>query len=160
MENINTQVEESKKMLEVAKQLHASDSPNKVYSTIDSVGSIQAYVFGPQGIVSATPCYDDQEAGKFGTRLAYPQTEKILQYYSQQTGVSADSVSLVDDNFIDFSLNLFSMEDNGWELTHASWDHSYSGSYGILYDSMQEAIESMYSDDVFCQLSETNSKQK
>lgn len=159
MEDLNKKwVDESKEMLELANKTYSDNSKNKVYPTIDSVGSIQAYVFGEQGIVSVTPCYDDQVAGKFATRLAYPEIEKILQFYSQKTGINVSDISMVDDNFIAFALELFAMEDQGWELTHASWNHSYSGYSNILYDTMQEAINSMYTDDVFCQQPERKSK--
>ena len=152
MENLYSKwVEESKKMLEIAQQTYSNKSQNKVYASVDSVGAIQAYVFGTQGIVSVTPCHDDQEAGKYATRLSYPEIEKILQFYSQQTGISVSDISIVDDKFVEFALNLFAMKDNGWESTHASWDNSYSRYSGLLYDTMQEAINSMYTDDVFCQ---------
>ena len=159
MDDLNSRrVEESKKMLEMARQMHGEKSKNRVFPSIDSVGAIQAYVFGEQGIVSVTPCYDGQEAGKFATRLVYPETDKILRVYSQQSGIGVDDISMTDDRFIEFALKLFAMEDSGWEITKASWRHSYSGYSGILYDSMQEAIDSMYTDDVFCQKPETKSK--
>lgn len=156
----NKWVEESKRMLQNAEQRYANISPNKVYSTIDGGGSIQAYVFGKQGIVSVVPCYDDQVPGKFATRLAYPEIDKILEFYSKQTGINIDDISMVDDKFVEFALKLFAMENNGWEFTHASWDNSYSGYSDILYDSKQEVIDSMYTDDVFCQLPNRKLKSK
>ena len=143
-------IEESKKKLEIARQLYADKSQNRVFPQVDNVGAIKALVFGEQGIVIVEPCYDDQEP-KFAMRLAYPQSDKILQYYSQQTGVDISSISITDDAFVDFALKLFSMKDAGWELTHAAWNHSYSRDSGILYDTMQDAINSIYTDDVFCQ---------
>ena len=147
-------------MLENAKQLYADKSQNKVFPQVDNVGAIKVLVFGEQGIVSVEPCYDYQES-KFATRLAYPQLDKILQYYSQQTGVDISSISTTDDAFVTFALKLFSMKEAGWELTHAPWDHSYSRYSGILYDTMQDAINSVYTDDVFCQQPEKrNAKER
>lgn len=142
-------IEKSKKMLEVAKQRYSKDSKNKVFPMVDGVGAIQAYVFGEEGIVSVVPCYDDQEP-KFATRLVYPEYEKIVQAYSNQTGIDASEVSITDDKFIAYALELFAMKDSGWEITKASWDHQYSRYSGILYDTMQDAVNSIYTDDVFC----------
>ena len=144
-------INESKERLEKAKQLYEEKSTNKVYPTIGKTGSINAFVFSDKGIVSVTPCYDEYHAGKFGTGLAYPEEEKIVAAYAQKTGVDASQVQLTDDAFISFTLDLFGKEDNGWEITHANWINSYSGYSDILYDSMQDAVNSIYTDDVYCE---------
>ncbi|MBR2708495.1 MAG: hypothetical protein IKE90_03570 [Bacilli bacterium] len=151
---------ESEQMLEIANQMYSKESPNRVFPTVDNSGGIQAYVFGNEGIVSVVPCYDDKVAGKFATRLSYPQLEKIISSYAEKNGMDVSQVDVMDDNFISYALQLFSMKDNGYEITHAAWDHSYSGYGDMLYDSMQDAINSMYSDDVFFELTKDGQKKK
>lgn len=73
-----------------------------------------------------------------------------MAYYASRKGIDPSEVSTLDDDFIAFTFELFKMEDGGWHLTEAMWSHTYSGNAGILYDSGQEAVDSLYTDDVFC----------
>ena len=150
---------EGLKMLSVAKKSWGIKSKNKVFPTIDEIGTIHAYVFSEKGIVLATPFRDDeQKSKKYITSLAYPDLDRILEYYSLQTGNDIDKISMTDDNFIKFVIKLFSMKDRGSELLEVGWTFATSGMSGKYYGSMQEAINSMYKSDVFCQQPEQEKK--
>ncbi|MBQ7136922.1 MAG: hypothetical protein IJO43_03010 [Bacilli bacterium] len=140
---------ESTEMVRRAEEQFASTSPNKVFTTVDSVGAISAYVFGEDGIVSVEPCHDHQTAGKFALRLMYPEADKIKAVYAQMNNIDVSEVRTNDEHFVGFALHLFGTKDNGWDVTHASWNGTYSGYEGILYDSKQEAVNALWSDDVF-----------
>ena len=79
---------------------NSQQSKNKVHIKIDSVGAIEALVFGEEGIVSVEPCYDDQVAGKFAHRLSYPDEKRLKQLFSEKTGIT--DISFTDDRFIEF----------------------------------------------------------
>lgn len=140
---------ESVESLKKAEEMFSNSSTNKVFATVDSVGSIEAYIFGEDGIVSAVPCYDDVFGGKFALRLSYPEVEKIKAVYAQKQNLDVNEILTNDEDFIKFALELFKLENNGWEITHASWTHTYSRLYGHLYDSKQDAINALWSNDVF-----------
>ena len=127
---------------------NSQQSENKVHVSIDSVGAIKALVFGKEGIVSVEPCYDDQVAGKFAHRLAYPDEKKLKQIFSERTGVK--DISFTDDSFIEFVMKEIEEQNKGAEWNGVMWDNTYSRYKDILYSSMQEAVSAMWSEDVFC----------
>lgn len=145
-------VKQSKEMLKNADELCGVNSNNKVFASVDSVGAIQAYVFGEEGIVSVVPCYDHQYAGKFATKLIYPQLEEILNAYAQENGLDTSQVNFIDDDFISYALEMFRTKN-----AEIIWNGSYSGYKGFIYDSLQEAINSMYTSDVFCDIPKSKS---
>ncbi len=140
-------IKQSKTLIEKARKNLESTSENRVFWEVNRVGAIAAYVFNNErGIVCAKPVYDDY--GGFALRLAYPATKKIIELYSKKTKIS--HVVLKSDDFIAFALGIFKTKDGGWEATHTPWTHTYSRSKGIIYTSIQDAINGIYTEDVFC----------
>ena len=128
---------------------NSQQSKNKVHIKIDSVGAIEALVFGEEGIVSVEPCYDDQVAGKFAHRLSYPDEKRLKQLFSEKTGIT--DISFTDDRFIEFVMQeIEEQSKKGAEWNGVSWNNTYSRYENVLYDSKQEAINAIWTSDVFC----------
>ena len=128
---------------------NSQQSKNKVYIEIDSVGSIKALVFGEEGIVSVVPCQDDQVAGKFAHRLAYPDEKRLKQIFSKKTGIT--DISFTDDRFIEFVMQeIEEQSKEGAQWNRVGWNHTHSRVENILYNSKQEAINAIWTSGVFC----------
>ena len=152
MENNSNRLQDSKEMVDSAYAEFADKSKNKVFPRIGDKGSIDAYVFSDKGIVHAHIQYDEIHAGKFAFALLYPDTDKIVAAYARINGIPKSDVNITSNDFMAFCLKLFERPDSGYELTQASWDWKYSAYEDVYYSSAQEAVNALWSEDVYCSM--------
>ena len=140
---------ESSEMIRIAKENFEKTSSNNVWSIeLGSEGEISADVFGEEGVVKVDVYESSENTGKFGLALTYPRSmDKLKEDFAQKHNIDVSEIRTNDSSFAAFVLLSVN---NGWVDNKLYFsDYVRSEDEGIVYDSKQEAVNALWSDDVF-----------